>query len=668
MRFFGVDVESNDFAEEKATRGVQSPVVQNISRRTDAFLEEYEDRACIFVVCAEKSVEVAVCQQDEALDVKDLVEKFLARLEISYTELSIKEISLDNFVNVLKTSDRNRLVSDDVIYFERLGMDGIVFGRNSFYSDRVVDEQKSEADLKSEVGKYHLGDAFKVEMDRVLAGKNRSVFLGNPANYFIISKDDMVRRMATRNLISALFSKGRLRSKRYTIINLRDRDCTVEILEDFYKINEGATVVLKLGAHNFEDGDQARGCLNIRTVCDVVRKRGTKTLTLFSMDKPSDKYRARVENCMMGIPMVVFTDNLYKKEAAGDELLRMAKAEEFTLSQEVFEKVKNSDRSYTYGELVCLYNEWRAEYMGTDVFPEYKEFVTHVEEEEKQKGRQSEAYMKLQEMIGLTQAKKVLDGAINYFKLQKEYRNRGIEFNRPAMHMCFTGSPGTAKTSVARLVAEILRDNGILSEGKLVEVGRSQLVGQYVGHTAPQVREMFDKAKGSVLFIDEAYSLVEDRKGSYGSEAINTIVQEMENRREDTIVILAGYPDEMSQLLEWNPGMKSRIAFHVSFDDYTEGELLDITKLLAKDRGMLLDESAEEKLLSIYADARQDKAFGNGRFARNLLETAKFNQANRLMREDLQYVSDDAIRTLTAEDFDYAIRKKESRLHFGFGA
>lgn len=276
--------------------------------------------------------------------------------------------------------------------------------------------------------------------------------------------------------------------------------------------------------------------------------------------------------------------------------------------------------------------------------------------------------MKLQEMIGLTQAKKVLDGAINYFKLQKEYRNRGIEFNRPAMHMCFTGSPGTAKTSVARLVAEILRDNGILSEGKLVEVGRSQLVGQFVGHTAPQVREMFDKAKGSVLFIDEAYSLVEDRKGSYGSEAINTIVQEMENRREDTIVILAGYPDEMSQLLEWNPGMKSRIAFHVSFDDYTEGELLDITKLLAKDRGMLLDESAEEKLLSIYADARQDKAFGNGRFARNLLESAKFNQANRLMREDLQYISDDAIRTLTAEDFDYAIRKKESRLHFGFGA
>ena len=189
---------------------------------------------------------------------------------------------------------------------------------------------------------------------------------------------------------------------------------------------------------------------------------------------------------------------------------------------------------------------------------------------------------------------------------------------------------------------------------------------QYAQRNARQVKEMFDRAKGSVLFIDEAYALVEDKKGLYGSEAINEIVQEMENRREDTIVILAGYPKEMKELLEWNPGMKSRIAFHVSFDDYTENELLDITKLLAKDRGMRLDASAEEKLLSIYADARKDVGFGNGRFARNILEKAKFNQANRLMNMDLAFVSDDEIRTLTADDFEYEI-KKEGRLRLGFG-
>ena len=347
-------------------------------------------------------------------------------------------------------------------------------------------------------------------------------------------------------------------------------------------------------------------------------------------------------------------------------LLSMAQEENFTISQDLLEKVGKTERSYTYGELAEIYNVWRAEYMGTTVFPEYKKYVTHITEEDKQV-RKSDAYKKLQEMIGLTQAKKVIDGAINYFKLQQEYKLRGIEFNRPAMHMCFTGRPGTAKTTVARLIAEILKDNDILSEGKLVEVDRSQLVGRFVGHTAPQVKEMFDKAKGSVLFIDEAYSLVEDRKGSYGSEAINEIVQEMENRREDTIVILAGYPEEMKELLEWNPGMKSRIAFHVSFDDYTESELLDITKLLAKDRGMKIDKKAEDKLLSIYADARKDKAFGNGRFARNLLEQAKFNQANRFMQKDLRFVSDDEICTLVAEDFDYEVKQEETRPRFGFG-
>jgi SpoVK/Ycf46/Vps4 family AAA+-type ATPase len=304
--------------------------------------------------------------------------------------------------------------------------------------------------------------------------------------------------------------------------------------------------------------------------------------------------------------------------------------------------------------------------MGSEVFPEYKRFVTHVTEDEKSVKR-SDAYARLQKMIGLSNAKKVIDGAIDYFRLQKEYRNRGIQFERPAMHMCFTGCPGTAKTTVARLVAEILKDNDILSEGKLIEVGRSQLVGMFVGTTAPQVKEMFKKAKGSVLFIDEAYSLVEDKKGLYGTEAINTIVQEMENCREDTVVILAGYPEEMTQLLEWNPGMKSRIAFHVSFDDYTENELLDITKLLAKDRGMKLDEKAEEKLLSIYAEARKDKAFGNGRFARNLLEKAKFNQANRFMQKDLRFVSDDEICTLVADDFDYEVKKEETRPRLGFG-
>ena len=153
-------------------------------------------------------------------------------------------------------------------------------------------------------------------------------------------------------------------------------------------------------------------------------------------------------------------------------------------------------------------------------------------------------------------------------------------------------------------------------------------------------------------------------------EKVNTI-SEVNKGYDDILELYEMYTldesDEMKELLEWNPGMKSRIAFHVSFDDYTENELLDITKLLAKERGMKIDKKAEEKLLSIYADARKDKAFGNGRFARNLLEKAKFNQANRFMQKDLRFVSDDEICTLVADDFDYEVKKEETRPRLGFG-
>lgn len=667
MRFYEAIVETNDFLEEEENAAKRNAKKQNVSRKTDTFLEEYEESACILLVNADKQAEFAICIKDDTLDLNNLTQKFLKRLEISYTGIEVKEISVTSYLNGLRVAHRNRFISDDDRFAEMLGLERLFHGYVEYFKDKVVDEKKTIDDLKSDVEKYHLGDGYKAELKRVLAGKNQTIFLGNPANYLMISKDETARRMMARDLISALYRRGRLQSKRYTIIDLGDRACSLEELERFYKINEGATVLLKVFSENFGEGEHARGVVDMKKVCDLVREKGSKTLTIFSMDTPSDKNRTRLENYTMGVPLIVFCDNLYKKETASAELLRMAAAENFTFSNEIVEKMERTERSYTYSELLYLYNEWRAEYMGTEVFPEYRQFVTHITEEEKQNANRSDAYTRLMEMIGLTQAKKVIDGAINYFKLQQEFRNRGIEFNRPAMHMCFTGSPGTAKTTVARLVAEILKDNGILSEGKLVEVGRSQLVGKYVGTTAPQVCEMFNKAKGSVLFIDEAYSLVEDKKGLYGTEAINAIVQEMENRREDTIVILAGYPEEMKELLEWNPGMKSRIAFHVSFDDYTENELLDITKLLAKERGMILDKAAEEKLLSIYATARLDKGFGNGRFARNLLEKAKFNQANRFMKKDLQFVSDDEMRTLTAEDFDYVPKKTEKALHFGFG-
>ena len=187
--------------------------------------------------------------------------------------------------------------------------------------------------------------------------------------------------------------------------------------------------------------------------------------------------------------------------------------------------------------------------------------------------------------------------------------------------------------------------------GDLIECGRKDLVGQFVGRTAVQVKNLFKRAKGSVLFIDEAYSLVDDRSGSFGDEAINTIVQEMENAREDMVVIFAGYPKEMKEFIERNPGLRSRISFYVDFPDYSAEELFDITKLIVRNNEYKLAEDAREVLIPMFEKALLSGDFGNGRYARNLVEQAQLAQAMRLSKGDITRLSGDELVTLTGEDF-----------------
>jgi AAA+ superfamily predicted ATPase len=197
-----------------------------------------------------------------------------------------------------------------------------------------------------------------------------------------------------------------------------------------------------------------------------------------------------------------------------------------------------------------------------------------------------------------------------------------------------------------------MKDNGLLSIGDLYEVGRADLVGKYVGWTAQIVKEKFRAAQGSVLFIDEAYSLVEDRDGMFGDEAINTIVQEMENRREDMVVIFAGYPDKMESFVQKNPGLRSRIAFTVPFADYNPDELYKIAELLAEAKSITFATDVKDKLLPVFTSVMKNDDFGNGRFARNLLEKAQMKHASRLISMDVEAVSKEDVCRLTAEDFD----------------
>ncbi len=256
------------------------------------------------------------------------------------------------------------------------------------------------------------------------------------------------------------------------------------------------------------------------------------------------------------------------------------------------------------------------------------------------------ALKELDEMIGLSSVKDVIHKAIANFKFNKLCMERGIARDRASLHMVFMGNPGSAKTTVARLFAEIMRDEKVLPSGNFVEAGRADLVGPAVGSTPYIVKKKFSEARGGVLFIDEAYSLCDGAHGANGDEAINTIVQEMENHREDVIVIFAGYPKPMQEFLDRNPGMRSRIAFNVNFEDYSADELCGITKLMLSKKQMSITDSAMDKLKSMYDRVCGSRDFGNGRFVRKVLEEAQMNLAERVMKLDIAEITTELITTV----------------------
>lgn len=252
----------------------------------------------------------------------------------------------------------------------------------------------------------------------------------------------------------------------------------------------------------------------------------------------------------------------------------------------------------------------------------------------------------LNALVGLQGVKDEIRSLVNLIRIRKLRETMGLPQMDMSYHMVFTGAPGTGKTTVARLVAKIYRELGILSKGTFIETDRSGLVAGYVGQTALKVHELVEQAVGGILFIDEAYALCDAYEHGFGDEAINTLVQEMENHRDDVIVIFAGYPEPMKQFLDRNPGMKSRIAFQVEFEDYSVDELCDITKLMVSKKQMTITDAAMEKLRASYASVKGSKDYGNGRFVRKMLEEAEMNLAERVSQLNESDLTTSLITTL----------------------
>jgi len=257
-----------------------------------------------------------------------------------------------------------------------------------------------------------------------------------------------------------------------------------------------------------------------------------------------------------------------------------------------------------------------------------------------------------EDLVGLKPVKNRIREISALLLVDRIRKNLGLSSSSPGLHMSFTGSPGTGKTTVGLKMADILYKLGYIRKGHLLTVTRDDLVGQYIGHTAPKTKEVLKKAMGGVLFIDEAYYLYKpDNERDYGSEAIEILLQVMENQRDDLVVILAGYKDRMDVFYESNPGLASRIANHVHFPDYSPEELIQIGKLMLQEQQYKLTPEAETALLEYITIRKDQPLFANARSMKNALDRARMRQANRIFETNNEVVLTKAdLVTLSEED------------------
>lgn len=274
--------------------------------------------------------------------------------------------------------------------------------------------------------------------------------------------------------------------------------------------------------------------------------------------------------------------------------------------------------------------------------------------EDLKKKQTHEILGELNQLIGLASVKNLVKEIQAFVEIQKLRQKEKLIYEPMVLHMIFKGNPGTGKTTVARIIGRLFKEIEVLPKGHLIEVERADLVGEYIGHTASKTREQIKKALGGILFIDEAYSLARGGEKDFGKEAIDSMVASMENNKDNLIIILAGYQEEMNYFLEINPGLRSRFPIHITFPNYAISELMEIADLMLKQRQYVLSPLGREEMVKILdSQTRRHEHSGNARLVRNLIERAMRHQAVRLVGG--KNISREDLMTINKEDLSGAL-------------
>jgi len=564
---------------------------------------------------------------------------------------------------LMRMRSRKIAVSDDYMH-------GFTSAERIVPQSAVTGVRKARAVMKEMMP----SDSLRKEVDRIFDKRHpRDAYYGIPVHYKITASSDAVADSLVDFLVQCLYKNKRLLSTRVTKISNIESGNDRDDFEGLLRCAAGSVVQIVLTGDVATSSEYASKYIRIAEILEDLIKRSSGDTLFFlveNVDHPgfADQLTNRLAGSLDIMEIKEGRGSADDAKAYFRRLVKGTNVEKYAEDADVFEE----GRTYTSSETVSKYLKWRSDILTEKVYSAYQNGnAIRVRTETRASG---EAYRELQAMIGLSEVKGIVDEIIASCRME---HLRSEKFRKQAgnsRHMVFTGDPGTAKTTVARLLAEILKDNNVLGSGAFVECGRQDLVGQYVGWTAKLVQHKFEEARGGILFIDEAYSLVDDRAGMYGDEAINTIVQQMENMRDEVIVIFAGYPKKMQKFLSRNEGLRSRISFHVDFPDYTPDELLQILDKLSADRGFTLDEGARAKALTLFQSAAGGAEFGNGRYVRNLLEQAVNRQAVRLMKpgggpDGVREIPEEALAEIRAEDLDTNAAREyvqEERKAIGF--
>ena len=640
-----------------------------ISVICERFNEKILDKGYFFISNASYGECVFGLVLRDYLNVDDFIESFIKKGKLEVEDVEIRETTLHDFARMLSSGERNGYVHDEYDVLMEFELENLVRngprGMRLDFEERILRERSKDA-VYLAAKNYFAKDTFIPELNRIYAGTPKKKAYGHPVDYMIESDDERTQEGITQLLIQALYDVGRIENRRYCELELYPEEhYSKKTVESLFKTCTGGTMVVSIYGNVNPDDDRADSSLYfLEEVCKIIRHHCCDVLTIIQLPRECTALRMKIFETIGDCTFVEIKEELAVDKTAITYLKERAHDRGIRTDKELMSRIEMG-HGYLVPELNAIFDVWYSKKLKTSVYSQYRD-IAEAKTEVKDSKPKGSAYEELESMIGLDSAKKMIRQALDSYKAQKLFREKGLSEDTFCNHMIFTGNPGTAKTSVARLFARILKDNDVISKGQIVEVGRADLVGKYVGWTAPTVKRKFKEALGGILFIDEAYSLVDDRTGLYGDEAINTIVQEMENHRDELIVIFAGYPDKMEGFLDKNPGLRSRIAHHIHFEDYNVDELCQIANHIASQKGMVIDEGAMERIKGIMEEVSTQSDFGNGRYVRNVIEKARMAQSSRLVHMDFDSISQEDVKTIRADDIEAPAKVKKTVNKIGF--